>query len=131
MMAVLIGRRAAGIALVIGLSLLTGSLSAQTRSRSTGAPSYASEFFIISSVDLSKDQLLLKRPTEVTEVMRVNSETRYVDEKGNLIRLTDLRAGDTVYITAKPASGGSLAIEIRKGPMTLSELRRRYLQSKR
>jgi hypothetical protein len=130
-MTVLFGSRLSRIALLIGLSITTGVLSAQTRSRSIDNRSYAGEFFIISSVDLSKNQLLLKRPTEVTEVMSVNSKTRYVDEKGNLIKLTDLRAGDTVYITPQPANGGLLAIDIRKGPMTLNELRRRYLQSKK
>jgi hypothetical protein len=82
------------------------------------------EFFIISSVDLGKNQLLLKRPTEVTEVMRVNESTRYLDENGRPLKLSDLRAGDTVYISSK----GAVALQIHKGPMTLTELRRRYLQ---
>jgi hypothetical protein len=69
-------------------------------------PAQAGEFFIISSVDPAKEQLLVKRPTEVTQVMHVH-------------------AGDTVYITSSPASG--VALEVRKGPMTIAELHRRYL----
>lgn len=40
------------------------------------------DFFIVSSIDLAKMQVLLKRPTEVTELMRVDGETRYFEESG-------------------------------------------------
>ncbi len=40
------------------------------------------DFFIVSSIDLAKKQLLLKRPTEVTELMRVDGETRCFEERG-------------------------------------------------
>jgi hypothetical protein len=100
--------------------------SAQSRTAAPRAP--VDEFFIISSIDVDRNQLLLKRPTEVTEVMRVDGATRYVDEDKKPIKVTDLRAGDTVYITSRPGIGGSLAVEIRKGPMTVIELRRRYFR---
>ena len=89
------------------------------------------DFFIVSSIDLAKKQILLKRPTEVTELMRVDGETRYFEERGKPIRLTDLRAGDTVFITSKPTGGQSVAVAIHKGPMTLDMLRERYLKSSR
>ena len=69
--------------------------------RAATAPRAASsdeQFFIISSVDLKKDQLVLKRPTEVTVLMDVNDKTVVLDEKGKPLHLKDLRAGDTVWI---------------------------------
>jgi hypothetical protein len=87
------------------------------------------EFFIISSVDPAKQQVLVKLPTEVTQVMRVDAQTKYVDRNGRAIGLSDLRAGDTVFIMSRLTDG--TAFEIRKGPMTISELQRRYLQSKK
>ena len=93
-------------------------------------PAQAGEFFIISSVDPVKQQLLVKRPTEVTQVMRVDTQTKYVGRDQKPIGLTDVHAGDTVYITSSAASG--VALEVRKGPMTVAELQRRYLsKSKR
>jgi hypothetical protein len=86
------------------------------------------DFFIVSSIDLAKRQILLKRPTEVTELMRVDGETRYLEERGKAIRLTDLRAGDTVYILSKSSGSQPLAVQIHKGPMTLDVLRERFLR---
>ena len=87
------------------------------------------DFFIVSSIDLAKKQILLKRPTEVTELMRVDSETRCFEERGNTIRLADIRAGDTVYITSRSTEGQLVAVTIRRGPMTLDVLRERYLRN--
>lgn len=104
--------------------LLSSLLSAQQVPNS-------GDFFIISSVDLAKRQLLLKLPTEVTELMKVEDKTSYHDETGKSIKLSDLRAGDTVFITSVYAAGGYLALTIRKGPMTLQLLRERYLNPKK
>jgi hypothetical protein len=87
------------------------------------------DFFIVSSIDLAKKQILLKRPTEVTELMRMDGETRYFEESGKPMRLADLRAGDTVFIMSKTAGGQPVAVTIHKGPMTLDVLRERYLKS--
>jgi len=76
-----------------------------------------------------KEQLLVKRPTEVTQVMRVNGQTQYYDRVEKPIGLIDLRAGDTVYIVSSPSSG--FALEVREGPMTVAELHRRYLPKQR
>jgi hypothetical protein len=89
------------------------------------------DFFIVSSIDLAKRQILLKRPTEVTELMRVDRDTRYLEERGNPIRLTDLRAGDTVYILSKSSGAQPVAVTIHKGPMTLDVLRERFLKRKK
>jgi hypothetical protein len=110
---------------------LTWGVQAAGHITGPGDGATSGDFFIISSVDPAKSQLLLKLPTEVTEVMRVGDETRYIDEDGKSMKLTDLRAGDTVYITSRPGRGGLVAIQIRRGPMTVTELRRRYLQRKK
>lgn len=86
------------------------------------------DFFIISSMDAKKAQLVLKRPTEVTELIRVTDKTVYLDEQGKAIDFKSLRAGDTVYVTSSPGPDGMrFATEIRRGPMTLEELHRRYV----
>ena len=110
------------------LALLATPVFAQSRPDPAGTNFGKGDFFIVSSIDLAKKQILLKRPTEVTELMRVDGETRYFDERGKPIRLMDLRAGDTVFITSRPTSGQSVAITIHKGPMTLDMLRERYLK---
>ena len=86
------------------------------------------EFFIISSVDANKKQLVLKRPTEVTELMAVTDLTVFVDERGKPLQFKELRAGDTVYVASSARSDGPpVALRIRRAPMTLEELHRRYL----
>jgi hypothetical protein len=109
--------------------LLLAALPAMSQAaKSKGNPSsYEGDFFIISSVNLQKKQLLLKMPTEVTEVMHVDEKTTYLDESGKPIHLSGLRAGDTVYIVSKATAEGPLALRIRKGPMTIQLLHQRYL----
>jgi hypothetical protein len=95
----------------------------------SAAPASSEEFFIVSSVDAGKGAMVLKRPTEVTLTMRVTEKTRCRDEQGKPIRFTDLRAGDTVFIALeRDTSGYSVASSIRRGPMTVEELHRRYLR---
>lgn len=116
------------VALLMFATLLgCGSLAAQSSKSPVSARS-GEEFFIISSVDIAKKQLLLKEPTEITELLQVNDKTRYSDKNGKAIQFADLRAGDTVYIRSTATSAGKVAVDIRKGPMTLEELRRRYLK---
>ena len=86
------------------------------------------DFFIVSSVDIARSRLVVKRPTEVTVVIDVTRQTVIRAEKGESLRLSDLRAGDTIYVATKTAADGALsAMTIRRGPMTLEELHRRYL----
>ncbi len=94
---------------------------AQDKKTSTGE-----EFFIVASVDLMKSQLLLKRPSEVTMLMKVNEKTKYADDAGKPLTLSDLRAGDTVWVlSSNPAD--PTASRIRKGQMTVADLHRYYL----
>ena len=103
------------------------SLAAQS-SKATGSTNGGEEFFIVSSVDITKRQLLLKEPTEITQLIQVNDKTRYMDKDGKPLQFGDLRAGDTIYIRSANISAGRVAVSIRKGPMTFEELRRHYLK---
>lgn len=114
--------------LALSAALFCVPLAAQHPKRSQeGAPA-SEDFFIVSSVDLPKQQILLKLPSEVTEVMRVNDKTRYQDKNGKPLKIADLRAGDTLYIKSVRNTQGALAISIRLGAMTPEELHRRYLR---
>ena len=91
-------------------------------------PAAGEEFFIISSVDLKKNRLVLKRPTEVTVLMAVTEKTACKDDKGKPCHLKDLRAGDTVFVASRRnAEGEPVATRIRMGYMTLEEVHGRYL----
>jgi hypothetical protein len=93
----------------------------------TRRPPDAEEFFIVSSIDAQKSAMVLKRPTEVTVTMRVGPRTSYRSEQGKAIQLSDLRAGDTVFIASTgDGNGGLTASVVRKGIMTVPELKRRY-----
>ena len=85
------------------------------------------EFFIISSVNLPKHQLVLKLPTEVTLQMTVTDASTIVGEHGQPLKLAELRSGDTAYITYARSAEGARAVKIRLGPMTVQELHKRYL----
>lgn len=108
-------------ALVAAFALAT--CAAQEKKTAAGE-----EFFIIASIDQSKSQLLLKRPTEVTSLAAVTAKTQYLDEKGKPIRLADLRAGDTVWAATTTGADGSMTVvRLRKGAMTVPELHQYYL----
>lgn len=113
--------------LFLGACFASG-LYAQDRKPARAAA--GAEFFIISSVDSNKQQLVLKRPTEVTLLVRVDEKTVYLDEKSKRVQLKDFRAGDTVYVVLRSSVEGSPTIAtIQKGLMTPEELRRRYLKA--
>jgi hypothetical protein len=87
------------------------------------------QFFIVSSIDQTKSQVLLKRPTEVTLLMKIDDKTQFVDEQGKSMKLADLRAGDTawVIVNASTKTDSPVATRIRRGPMTVQDLHRLYL----
>jgi len=115
------------LALALGTLVLLPALAGD-QERSGGK--LDEEFFIVSSIDTKKQQVLLKRPTEVTELMLVTGKTAFQDEQGKPLRLSDFRAGDTVYVTSyADSSGARVARRLRKGPMTVKGLRRSYLKS--
>ena len=100
---------------------LSAGARAQDKKNSKGEA-----FFIVASVDRARSQILLKRPTEVTIMMKVDAKTQYVDEAGKPIHLADLQTGATVWVIA-PAGDQPTATHIRKGPMTVAELHQLYL----
>lgn len=88
----------------------------------------ADSFFIVSSVNAQKQQMVLKLPTEVTKLVQVTPSTAYRDEQGRPLKFDDLRAGDTIYAVLKQdGKGNPIVVSVRRGPMTLEELHRRYL----
>jgi hypothetical protein len=98
------------------------------RKPNEAAPTSAEEFFIISSVDLAKKQLFLKHPTEVTELVLLGDSTTCLDEHDRTFSCKKLRAGDTVFVTAKRAPGSTpTALRIRLGAMTVDEVHRKYM----
>jgi hypothetical protein len=84
-------------------------------------------FFIVASVDQSKSQVLLKRPTEVTLLVTVDAKTQFLDDAGKPLKIGDFRAGDTVWVTSKQTGDSVVALNIRKGQMTVADLHRYYL----
>lgn len=119
------GNRFRLVATVLVLAVAAASIA----KAATAAPVSTEEFFIVSSVDSGKGLMVVKRPTEVTLTMGLSDKTRCRDEQGKPIRATDLRAGDTVFIASDlNASGHPVAASVRRGPMTVAELHRRYLR---
>lgn len=85
------------------------------------------EFFVISSIDKTRNALILLRPTQITATIGVNDKTKYVDENGKPIKVTDLRTGDTIFVTYSTQNNALAATSVRKGMMTTAEMRKRYL----
>jgi hypothetical protein len=116
------------VKIAVAVAPLLLALATAARAASAASPP-ADEFFIVSSVDSDKGTIVVKRPTETTLTIRVTDRTRCLGLKGEPVRFTDLRAGDTVFIASIPvASGAPVASTIRCGPMTVEELHRRYLR---
>jgi hypothetical protein len=110
---------------LFGMLLLLAGLAVPPTSAASGPQ--RQEFFILSSLDPAHGRMVLKRPTEVTVVMRVNGETTYRNAEGKPLAFRDLRSGDTGYITFRQEAGGEpTAIVVQLGPMTVQELARRY-----
>src|SRR5450631_1810767 len=111
------------------LTFLAFCASATALVAAPRSPSASEEFFIVSSVNPAKSSMVLKRPTEVTLTVRVTGKTRCTREDGKSLQLSDLRAGDTVFIAlVRESSGEFVASSVRQGVMTLPELQRRYLR---
>jgi hypothetical protein len=85
------------------------------------------QFFIVASLDLQQKQLLLKYPTEVTLLVKVTEQTKFIDDSGKSMKLSDLRAGDTVWLTSTGSGTDTTALKVRKGEMTVADLHRYYL----
>ncbi len=85
------------------------------------------EFFVVSSVDRAHNALILLRPTEIATAFQTTDKTQFVDENGKPLKLSDFRAGDTIFASYLSKPDGTFTLErVRKGIMTVAELRRRY-----
>ena len=94
----------------------------------TQATSGKDEFFVISSIDKAHNALILLRPTQITATLAVTPKTQFFDDKGKALKLTDFRTGDTIFVTySSQADKGLSAEHVRKGMMTMLEMRKRYL----
>jgi hypothetical protein len=86
------------------------------------------EYFIISSIDKAHNALILLRPTQITATIAVTPKTQFFDEKGKAQKFTDFRTGDTIFVTYSSQPDHTLtASSVRKGMMTMAEMRKRYL----
>ncbi|HKV28298.1 MAG TPA: hypothetical protein VJN90_08530 [Candidatus Acidoferrales bacterium] len=109
--------------------LLTVVLSMPAWAQAHPKNAQGEEFFIISSVDLQKRQVVLMRPTQLTVVATIGPQTNYVGEKGRALNVKAMKAGDTVWAITKPAPDGSVtAVRLRQGAMTPAELHKLYMQ---
>jgi hypothetical protein len=97
---------------------------AGTQDKKTAA---GESFFIVGSVDQQKSQFLLKRPTEVTLLVKLYANTKFFDDSGQSLKSADFRTGDTVWLTSSGNADEPTAVRIRKGQMTVADLHRYYL----
>ena len=98
-------------AAVLAVALLTPVWAAEGGKSRAAANE---DFYIISSVDAKKNEIVLKRPTEVTELVLVTEKTTYWSEDGKPVQFVDLRAGDTIYLVSRRDPGGArVAVRIR------------------
>ncbi len=85
------------------------------------------QFYIVASIDRQNSQLLLKRPTEVTFLVKVSPSTKYFDGNGKATTLGSFRAGDTVWAKTTGSSVEPMLVEMREGEMTVADLHKYYL----
>jgi hypothetical protein len=85
------------------------------------------QFFIVASVDQQNSQLLLKRPTEVTVLVKITPQTKYLSNKGKPVPLATFHSGDTVWAKIADETKDPTLLEMRHGEMTLADLHRYYL----
>lgn len=112
-------------ALCAALLLVGVTANAQT---APAPSSFPDAFFVVSSVDRAHNALILLQPTEIAVVYQLTDKTQFADANGKPLKLTDFRAGNTIYATSHSNSDSSLTLDhVRKGDMTVAELRRRYL----
>jgi|ERR1700730_15951332 hypothetical protein len=117
-------KRIASLSVSLILFSLFSMTAADAQDKKTAA---GEEFFIVASLDQANAQLLLKRPTEVTQLAKVSARTQFIDEKAKPLHLTDLRAGDTVWAVTSGSGTNITIARLRKGPMTVAELHQYYL----
>jgi hypothetical protein len=91
------------------------------------ATSEGEHFFIIGSVDQAQQQLLLKWPTEVTLLLKVTPDSKFLNEAGKPLHFADFRAGDTVWVVYSGAGADATAVRVRAGVLTVADLHKYFL----
>jgi hypothetical protein len=108
-------------------TLTTPPLLVASSSKEVVKTASGEQFFIVASIDRQNSQLLLKRPTEVTLLVKIGPKTKYLDKDGHSTTLSGFRAGDTVWAKLSNDSTEPTVIEMREGQMTVADLHRYYL----
>jgi hypothetical protein len=85
------------------------------------------EFFIVASIDRQNQQLLLKRPTEVTLLVKLGPKAKYFANGGKPTTLATFRAGDTVWVKLSGNKIDPTLVQMREGEMTVADLHKYYL----
>ena len=117
------------ISFALGI-LLALATSAPTWAQAHPKNAQGEEFFIVSSVDLQKHQVVLMRPTQLTVVATIGPQTSYIGEKGQKLDVKAMKAGDTVWAIIKTERDGTVtAVRLRQGAMTVAELHKLYLSN--
>ena len=117
------------VSFAIGI-LLALAVSAPAWAQAHPKNAQGEEFFIVSSVDLQKHQVVLMRPTQLTVVATIGPQTSYVGEKGQKLDVKAMKAGDTVWAIIKTDRDGTVtAVRLRQGAMTVAELHKLYLSN--
>jgi len=110
--------------------LLALAVSAPAWAQAHPKNAQGEEFFIVSSVDLQKHQVVLMRPTQLTVVATIGPQTIYMGEKGQKLDVKAMKAGDTVWAIIKTERDGTVtAVRLRQGAMTVAELHKLYLSN--
>jgi hypothetical protein len=108
-------------------TLTTPPLPVASPSKEAVKNSAGEQFFIIASVDRQNSQMLLKRPTEVTVLVKLSPNTKYLDDSGKPTTLASFRAGATVWAKLSGNGPEPTVTQIRQGEMTVADLHRYYL----
>jgi hypothetical protein len=115
-------RRTAPLVCFLALALsLAASIAATAKAKGAGGAA-KEEFFIVSSLNMQKHEILLKMPNEVTMPMSVTAKTTVVGQDGKPMKVTDLRSGDTGYFTYVQNGTEAQALSIRLAGMTRQNL---------
>jgi hypothetical protein len=108
-------------------TLTTPPMPVASSSKEVVKTASGEQFFIIASIDRQNSQLLLKRPTEVTVLVKVSANTKYLNASGKPTTLATFRAGDTVWAKLSGDSDEPNVIQMREGQMTVADLHKYYL----
>jgi len=104
--------------------------STNGESASVGKPTAKGEhYYLVGSVDQSpqQQQILLKKPNEITLLLKVTPDTKFTSENGKPLKISDFRAGDTVWVTYKGTGTDASAATVRAGGMSVADLHRYFL----